>query len=108
MDNGDGSLKRHRHDNFRPSHTPGAAQRRALPGGVCHGPSRNRHYLEIRLARGSIAGLRALEREPALHKVRTPDGAVLCTVTRGPAYGELEALQRPVASRQPASQANPQ
>ena len=70
-------------------------------------PNRNKHYLEIRLARGSVHDLRTLAREPALHQVRTPDGAVLCTVTRGPAYGELEALQRPVAPRQPAPQANP-
>jgi hypothetical protein len=57
-------------------------------------PSRNRHYLEVKLARGPIASLRELVGEPALHQVRTPDGAVLCTVVPGPAFGELEALRR--------------
>jgi len=67
-------------------------------------PARNRHYLQIQLARGPIAALRKLAREPALYQVRTPDGAVLCTVTPGPAYGELEGLRRRAASHQ----ANPQ
>jgi hypothetical protein len=57
-------------------------------------PSRNRHYLEVKLARGPIASLRKLVGESALHQVRTPDGAVLCTVVPGPAFGELEALRR--------------
>ena len=38
--------------------------------------------------------LRELVGEPALYQVRTPDGAVLCTVVPGPAFGELEALRR--------------
>jgi hypothetical protein len=61
-------------------------------------PSRNRHYFHIRLARGRIPALRKLAEEPALYQVRTPDGAVLCTVTPGPAFGEWEALRRPAAS----------
>lgn len=71
-------------------------------------PSRNRHYLEVRLARGPIAELSKLATEPALHQVRTPDGAVLCTVTPGPAFGELETLRRGTASREANHQANPQ
>ena len=53
--------------------------------------SRNRHAVYVHLARGPIATLRRLAREPALYQVRTPDGAVLCTVTAGPTYGDLEA-----------------
>lgn len=56
-------------------------------------PSQNRHYLHVRLARGPIEGIREVLAEPALHRVRTPDGAVLCTVTPGPAYAELEAIR---------------
>ena len=56
-------------------------------------PSRRRHYLHIQMARGDILALRKLVREPALYKVRTADGAVLCTVTPGPAYAEWEALR---------------
>jgi len=64
-------------------------------------PARHRHYLQIQLARGDISALKQLATGPALHKVQTPDGAVLCTVTPGPAYWELEALRAP-------SQASPQ
>ena len=71
-------------------------------------PSRNRHYLEIRLARGPISALREMARRPALYRVRTPDGAVLCTVTPGPAYGEFEALQRAAPPPKPHHQRNPQ
>jgi hypothetical protein len=53
---------------------------------------RGRHYLHVQLGRGDILFLRRLAREPALYRVKTPDGAVLCTVSPGPAYGELEAL----------------
>jgi hypothetical protein len=56
-------------------------------------PARNRHYLDIQLARGGVMALEQLATKAALHQVRTPDGAVLCTVTPGPAYGELDALQ---------------
>ena len=57
-------------------------------------PSRERHYLEIKLARGPVLALRRMAVQPALHQVRTPDGVVLCTVVPGPAYGEFEALRR--------------
>ncbi len=61
-------------------------------------PARNRHYLNIRLARGSADSLREMAGQPALHQVRTPDGVVLCSVTPGPAFGELEAVRRRGAS----------
>ena len=70
-------------------------------------PSRNRHYLQVQLARGPIESLRKLAAEPALYQVRTPDGVVLCTVTPGPAYGELEAHRR-AAARETNHQATPQ
>lgn len=60
-------------------------------------PARNQHHLDIELARGGVTGLEQLVTKPALHQVRTPDGAVLCTVTPGPAYGELDALLHPAA-----------
>jgi hypothetical protein len=56
-------------------------------------PVRSRHHLQVQLARGPAAAVRALAEAPALHQIRTPDGAVLCTVTPGPAYGELEAIR---------------
>lgn len=55
--------------------------------------SRNRHYLHIRLARGPRSGLSELLLQESLYRVTTPDGAVLCTVIPGPAYGELQALR---------------
>jgi hypothetical protein len=55
-------------------------------------PGRNRHYLHIRLARGSVDGLRELMEQPSLYRVKTPDGATLCTVIPGPAYPEFEAI----------------
>jgi hypothetical protein len=68
-------------------------------------PSSARHHVEVRLARGAIKSLRHLTNEPALYQVRTPDGALLCTVTPGPAFGEIEA--RRGAARE-ATQAKPQ
>ncbi len=62
--------------------------------------SRMRHYLEIRLARGSRGVIRDVMQLPAVYRVTTPDGALLCTVTPGPAYGELEALQHRVTARE--------
>jgi hypothetical protein len=71
-------------------------------------PVRNRHHLQVQLARGPAAAVQALAQAPALHQVRTADGAVLCTVTPGPAYGELEAIRsRPGSARQ-APEADPQ
>jgi hypothetical protein len=71
-------------------------------------PSRNRHHLQIQLARGPALALRKLARQPALHQVRTADGAVLCTVMPGPALGELEPLRRYLAAREQNHQASPQ
>jgi len=71
-------------------------------------PTDNRHHMEVRLARGPIPFLRQLATQPALHRVRTPDGVVLCTVTPGPAFGELEALRHSAASRATDRQMNPQ
>lgn len=65
-------------------------------------PSRARHYLHVRLARGPAAALKQIAAEPALYHVRTPDGVVLCTVTPGPAFRELEALRGHVASSRDA------
>ena len=56
-------------------------------------PQRNRHYFHIRLARGPAASLQELAQEPAVHQVRTPDGAVLCSITPGPAFDEWVALR---------------
>lgn len=55
--------------------------------------SRNRHHLEIHLARGQAVALRRLATRPAVHKVRTPDGAMLCTILPGPLFDQLEATQ---------------
>ena len=63
-------------------------------------PHRGRHYLHVSLARGPVDALWRLAEAPALHQVRTPDGAVLCTVTPGPAYRELEALRSRAATAQ--------
>jgi hypothetical protein len=71
-------------------------------------PARSRHYVNVSLARGPIASLRKLDSEPALYKVRTADGVVLCAVTPGPAYGELEALRSRAGSRPSTRQPKPQ
>jgi hypothetical protein len=71
-------------------------------------PSRSRHHLQIQLARGPALALRQLARQPALYQVRTADGVVLCTVTPGPAFGELETLRRHFASQEQNHQATPQ
>jgi hypothetical protein len=60
---------------------------------------RRRSYLFIRLARGPVAGLEELAGQPALYQVRTPDGALLCSVIPGPAFGELEELKARAAAR---------
>jgi hypothetical protein len=71
-------------------------------------PHRNKHHLHVRLARGSVEGLREVLGQRTLHQVRTPDGAVLCTVVPGPAFGELDALRRRQASPAAHHQVNPQ
>jgi hypothetical protein len=53
------------------------------------GPSSERDHLDVTLMRGPRAHLRSLLRTPAVHRVRTPDGAVLCTITPGSAYTEI-------------------
>jgi hypothetical protein len=71
-------------------------------------PHLNRHYLNVRLARGPAAALRDLAAQPALHQVRTPDDVVLCTVSPGPAFHELEALRARAASGNSSPPAKPQ
>ena len=51
--------------------------------------SENRHHVYVQLVRGRVAAVREIVARPAVHQVRTPDGAVLCTVTAGPALPEL-------------------
>jgi hypothetical protein len=54
-------------------------------------PQRGQHYLDIRLNRGPIGGVTELaNRQDALYRVQTPDGAILCVVLPGPAFGELQ------------------
>jgi hypothetical protein len=53
--------------------------------------SENRHHMYIDMARGLRDEFRKLATQPALHRVTTPDGAVLCSITVGPAYRELGA-----------------
>lgn len=53
-------------------------------------PWRNNEHVTIRLNRGPIEGMRELaNRTDALYQVKTPDGAVLCAVFPGPAFGQL-------------------
>ena len=63
-------------------------------------PDHDRHHLEVSLARGTRSYLRQLATEPALHQVTTPDGALLCTITPGPAFDEFQRLREQAASRQ--------
>jgi len=58
------------------------------------------HHLQIRLLRGSVNYLLRLATNPeVVHRVTTADGAVLCVVSRGPNFEELErrlqAVSRP-------------
>jgi hypothetical protein len=53
-------------------------------------PNRGKHHLAVVLNRSSAKGVTALaNREDALYRVRTADGAVLCVVLPGPAFAEL-------------------
>ena len=62
-------------------------------------PNRGKHHLTVLLNRGSAQGVMELaNREGALYRVQTPDGAVLCVVLPGPAFAEL----RPHLSLPPA------
>ena len=54
-------------------------------------PFRNKHQLDVRLARGSAEGVTGLAgRSDALFRVQMPDGTVLCVVEPGPAFPQLE------------------
>ncbi len=53
--------------------------------------SDDEHHVHVRLVRGRVAAVREMAARPAVHQVRTPDGAVLCTVTAGPKFAELES-----------------
>jgi hypothetical protein len=66
-------------------------------------PYRNQHQLDVRLARGSKEGVEGLATRPdILHKVTTPDGAVLCVVVPGPKFAELQPhLMLPPADLSP-------
>jgi hypothetical protein len=60
------------------------------------------HHLEIRLLRGSVRELWSLATHPgAVHRVTTADGAVLCVVSPGPQFKELER-RLPASSRPPS------
>ena len=71
-------------------------------------PFHNTHHLRVQLARGSIEVLRDVLRQRALHKVSTPDGAVLCTVTAGPAFAELHTRRRPSGLENAGHRRNPE
>ena len=62
--------------------------------------SENRHHFEVKLVRGARHSLRTIVSNPALYRVETPDGAVLCTVRHGPALGELDEDRRRAAARE--------
>jgi hypothetical protein len=50
------------------------------------------HHLKVQLLRGSVREVRLLASHPdVVHRVTTPDGAVLCVVSRG-SYPEFEEL----------------
>ncbi len=60
------------------------------------------HHLQIRLLRGSANDLWILATNPdVVHRVTTADGAVLCVVSRGPNFEELERRLQTV-SRPPS------
>lgn len=60
-----------------------------FPGLAVSEESENRHHMIIHMARGPRSEFRKLVTGPALYRVRTPDGAVLCSVTAGPALNDL-------------------
>ncbi len=60
------------------------------------------HHLEIQLLRGSVNYMLRLATNPeVVHRVTTADGAVLCVVSRGPNFDELERRLQTV-SRPPS------
>jgi hypothetical protein len=64
-------------------------------------PPHRQHNLAVELLRGPAQGVRDLaNRDDALYRVQTPDGAVLCVVVPGPAFAELQPhLAAPQGSR---------
>ena len=70
-------------------------------------PQRRQHYLHVRLARGPAESLKQLAAQPALHQVKTADGAVLCNVVPGPMFQEMEKLRSRPTSRPSAGQGEP-
>jgi hypothetical protein len=61
-----------------------------------------KHHLDVSLARGPRHHLRQLTTRPALHRVTTADGALLCTINPGPAFDEFLRLREQAASRHSA------
>ena len=51
-----------------------------LPGVHFTQASEDKHHMYVHLVRGTKAHIRSIERQPTLHAVDTPDGALLCTV----------------------------
>ena len=59
---------------------------------VSFAPPHRPHHLSVHLNRGSAEAVSALaNRQDALYRVQTPDGAVLCVVVPGPAFAEVRA-----------------
>ena len=58
------------------------------------------HHLQIRLLRGSVNDLVRLAANPeVVHRVTTADGTVLCVVSPGPDFEELELRLQAVSRR---------
>lgn len=56
--------------------------------------SEGKHHAYIETARGSVGAFRDMVGEQSLHRVRTPDGAVLCNIKPGPALRPGAAVPR--------------
>jgi hypothetical protein len=61
------------------------------------------HQLYVKLARGPRHELRQLAARPALHQVKTPDGALLCSIMAGPALSEFGRTPGPPVSPESAA-----
>jgi hypothetical protein len=67
---------------------------------VSFAPPDRPHHLAVHLNRGPAEAVGALaNRDDALYRVQTPDGAVLCVVVPGPAFAELQHLALPPGFR---------